>query len=112
MQSKIRHSEEELNRKGGSSVQVADSVEVEEHVERLVRCAHFRLEEGDRQQVSPTTRWKYAKLRSCWDVPAHPRAWRLRQQISLASVLMEADWYDLVSPHTEIKLADAIKGNG
>ena len=63
VQSKIRHSEEELNRKGGSSVQVADSVELEEHVERLVRCAHFRLE--DRQQVSPTTRWKYAKFRSC-----------------------------------------------
>ena len=51
-------------KKGGSSVQVADSVEVEEHVERLVRCAHFRLEDSETQQVRPPIRWKSAKPRS------------------------------------------------
>ena len=37
VQSKIRHSEGQQNDKGGSSVQLADSVKVEEHVKRLVR---------------------------------------------------------------------------
>ena len=36
----------------GSDVQVEISVEVDEHVEQWVRCAHVVREDGDRQQVS------------------------------------------------------------
>ena len=49
MQSKIRLSEEEQNKK---RVQVADSVEVVEHVERLVRSAHVLRKVGGREQIS------------------------------------------------------------
>ena len=38
--------------KRGSIVQFEVSVEVGEHIQRLVRCAHFLLEDGDKQQVS------------------------------------------------------------
>ena len=43
-------------KKGGSSVQVADSLEVVEHVERQARCAHFRRDDGEWQQVCCRTR--------------------------------------------------------
>ena len=44
MQDKIRF-------KKGSNVQVKVRVEVDEHVERLVPCAHFPREDGEKKQV-------------------------------------------------------------
>ena len=52
VQSKISFSGGEQNKKRDSSVQVEVSVEVNEHVERLVRRTYVLREDGDRQQFS------------------------------------------------------------
>ena len=56
-----------MQSKTGFNLQVEICVEVDEQVERCVRCAHFRRADGDKQQISRgVLRTVSEGTRHCW----------------------------------------------